>query len=227
MARRKSTKTRGLDFDVTGVTIDDLIKMDFKELQKYNEASVKKITSRLVSAMNKRYRRLEASEQGQLSPTYQWFAQRKAKGKGFYSVKGKSKSTTISLFKQLQEKLQQQTSTIKGFKEYEKELYSRLGIKFKSNETDLKKKFWKLVHRYEEQATDENSNWLSGGGSPIVFEYIANNLSDWENMTIEQKNAKITQLYEEATGKKQQKKRSEIKTESDLFEDAYEDEGEF
>ena len=125
------------------------------------------------------------------------------------------------------EKLQLQTSTIKGFKEYEKELYSRLGINFKSNETDLKKKFWNLVHRYEEQATDENSNWLSGGGSPVVFEYIANNLSDWEKMTIEQKNAKITQLYEEITGKKQQKKKGEIKTESDLFEDAYEDEGEF
>lgn len=226
MAKRKSTKKRGLDFDVTGVTINQLIQMDFKELQKYNEASVKKITSRLVSAMNKRYRRLEASEQGRLSPTYQWFEKRKAKGSGFYSVKGKSKSTTISLFKTLQEKMQQETSTIKGFKEYEKRLYDKLNISFKKNETELKKKFWKLVHLYDEQATNDNSNWLSGGGSPIVFEYIANNLSDWEQMTIEQKNAKITQLYEETTGKKQTQK---PKTESDLFNDvdAYEDEGDF
>lgn len=226
MAKRKSTKKRGLDFDVTGVTIDQLIQMDFKELQKYNEASVKKITSRLVSAMNKRYRRLEASEQGRLSPTYQWFEKRKAKGNGFYSVKGKSKSTTISLFKTLQEKMQQETSTIKGFKEYEKRLYNKLNISFKTNETELKKRFWKLVHLYDEQATNDNSNWLSGGGSPIVFEYIANNLSDWEKMTIEQKNAKITQLYEETTGKQQTQK---PKTESDLFNDvdAYEDEDDF
>lgn len=224
MAKRRKPKTRGLDFDVTGVTINQLIAMDFKELQKYNEASVKKITSRLVSAMNKRYRRLEASEQGRLSPTYQWFEKRKAKGNAFYSVKGKTKSTTISLFKQLQEKMQQETSTIKGFKEYEKRLYDKLNISFKTNEIDLKKKFWKLVHLYDEQATNENANWLSGGGSPVVFEYIANNLSDWEQMTIEQKNERITKLYEETTGKQQTKK---PKTESDLFEDVYEDEDEF
>lgn len=224
MAKRKNVKQRGLEFDVSGVTIDDLIKMDFKELSKYNERSVKKITSRLVSAMNKRYRRLESSEQGRLSPTYQWFEKRKSKGKGFYSVKGKSKTTTISLFKQLQEKMKQETSTIKGFKEYEKRLYSKLNINFKSNETALKQKFWNLVHRFEEQASKQNSNWLGGGGSPIVFEYIANNLSDWENMTIEQKNERISELYEEMTGQKQE---TNTMTESDLFEDAYEDEDEF
>lgn len=232
MAKRHKPKMRGIDFDVTGVTINQLIKMDFKELQKYNEASVKKITSRLVSAMNKRYRRLEASEQGRLSPTYQWFEKRQKKtGKGFYSVEGKTKATTISLFKQLQEKLQAETSTIRGFKAYEKQLYNKLGISFKDNQIEAKKKFWKLVHEFDEQSSKDNSNWMSGGGSPVVFNYIANNLGDWDNMTIQQRNDKIDELYEQVTGKKHQKQKQDSKyqTESDLMgeDDAYEDEGEF
>ena len=232
MAKRRNVKQRGIDFDVTGVTIDDLIKMDFKELAKYNERSVKKITSRLVSAMNKRYRTLERSKIGQLSPTFQWFEYRRNKGKQtFYSVKGKSKTTTISLFKTLQEKLQQETSTVKGFQEYEKKLYEDLGINFKKNDYELKKKFWRLVNQFNiDEISDENANWSTGGGSPIIFNYIANNLGNWETMTDVQKNARIDELYEQVTGQKRQQAEKEQKSESSFFEgqdDGYEDEDEF
>lgn len=228
MAKRRKPKQRGLEFDVTGVTINQLINMDFRELQKYNEASVKKITSRLVSAMNKRYRRLGASQEGQMSPTYQWFEKRERKGKGFYSVKGKGKSTTISLFKTLQEKLQQQTSTIKGYREFKRDLYKDLKLDFKNN-LDLEKKFWEVYNKYTETEDKTTENWKTGGGSPQVMQYILNQMGDWENMTSNQKQEVITKLYEDLKITEAKEKAQSGQTESSFFQngDEFEDEGEY
>lgn len=225
MAKRRKPKQRGIDFDVTGVTINQLIKMDFRELQKYNEASVKKITSRLVSAMNKRYRRLGASEQGQMSPTYQWFEKREKKGKGFYSVKGKTKSTTISLFKTLQEKLQQETSTISGYKKFKKKLYEDLELDFKGS-INQEKKFWEVYNKYSETEDKTTENWKTGGGSPQVMQYILNQMGDWENMNNDQKQEIINKLYEDLKITESKERASTGMTESSLFgdtEDEYED----
>lgn len=228
MGKKKSKKLKGLDYDVSGVSIEQLINMDFKELAKYNETSVKKITSRLVSAYNKRLRYLAKSERGRMSPTYQFFEKREAKqkGSGFFSVKGKSKSTSISLFQQLQEKLQQKTSTVKGFKEYQKELYKNLKLDFKKD-IEFEKKFWKIYNTYKETEDKTTENWKSGGGSPEVMQYILNKMGDWETMTDTQKQSVINQLYEELKITEQQEIDKSQMTESQLFDRAEDDEDAF
>lgn len=259
MGKKKSKKLKGLNFNVTGVTVEQLINMDFKELAKYNEASVKKITSRLVSAYNKRLNYLKNSERGRMSPTYYFFEQREKKqaGSGYYSVKGKGKSTTISLFKTLQDKLKQETSTVKGFEKYQKGLYEDLGLNFKrmTKETlkelktkgeyktewekltpsqiiklesfNLEKKFWEIYNKYTETQDKTTENWKTGGGSPEIMQYILNRLGDWETMSDDEKQAVINKLYEELKITEQAEIDKTQMTESQLFEKAEQDDDTF
>ena len=58
-------------FDVTGLTIKDIASLNKSTIDTLSKSDLSKVTSRLVSAMNKRIRYMGKSEIGRLSPTYQ------------------------------------------------------------------------------------------------------------------------------------------------------------
>lgn len=213
MGKSKKPKIKAT-FDVTGYSISDLMKMDISEIAQLNKSNISRITSRLVSAMNKRLKRLEKSEIGQLSQTYYWYKKKGSKG---YSVKGLSKKSTISLFETLKERLSKEQSTISGFKKYREQMYEKLGIKSFGKDIQTERKFWELYNKYAEtQSTKEAENWKKGGGSPVIMQYIRNNLKDFESMTIEERKQKIDSLYEEM----QLQEQSQMgMSESDFFDD--------
>ena len=66
-------------------------KISYSEWQKLPRSEQRRLTSTLVSAVNKRIRRLGESEIGRLSPTYQAFERR---GNQFYTGRGRKTLTT-------------------------------------------------------------------------------------------------------------------------------------
>lgn len=139
MAKIKTKAT----FDVTGLSIEDILKMDYDKILKMNEKDLKRVTSRLVSSANKRLVRLEKSEIGKNSPQYQNYKERGTK----FSVKGKNRAQTLKEFKALKTFHESKTGSVRGFKKVRKQQAERLGeIKLTEYQNN---RFWKVYHELE------------------------------------------------------------------------------
>ena len=108
--------------DVTGLSIEDIMDIDIDTFNRLGERDLRAITSRLVSASNKRIRSLE--KRGINSP-----AVRSLGSDGSFSTKlpsGVNKTQRVnklrSEFSRARNFLQMKTSTIKGYKSYEKQV---------------------------------------------------------------------------------------------------------
>lgn len=129
--------------DVTGLSIEEILNMSPERILKMNRKDLSSITSRLVSASNKRIRRLSKTEEGKLSPAYKKYEKR---GKMF-SVKGKNVNQLRNEFSQMKTFLNLKTSTVSGWKKVQKNIEERIG----KMTTTQSKKFWKLYHKLEEE----------------------------------------------------------------------------
>lgn len=99
---------------VSGLSINDIMSMDIRDFNKMSESDLRKVTGRLVSAGNKRMRRMESA--GIESPSL-----RKAeKSGGAFTVKDKNINQLRSEFMRAKSFLQSPTSSIKGYKETQK-----------------------------------------------------------------------------------------------------------
>lgn len=124
--------------------------MDWNDLNKLSPQEMKKVTSRLASAANKRIRRLEKTPRGTESFAYQVVEERGRK----FSVKGKNRNQLRNEFKNVRAFLKYKTSTIKGWNQYREKMEQRV-----SGATDgesqewserIWSKFWKVYRRIEE-----------------------------------------------------------------------------
>lgn len=114
---------------VSGMSINDIMNMDIKQFNKLTEPELRKVVGRLVSASNKRIRRMESS--GIETP-----ALRKVnKSGGVFSVKDKNLNQLRSEFSRAKSFLQSPTSSIKGYKEVQKKTVEGL----KKQGIDVKK----------------------------------------------------------------------------------------
>ena len=101
--------------DVKGLSIQDIIDMDWRDINRLNEKELRELSMRLNSAANKRLRRLEKSGMDEWSPAYSHIK----KSGGDFSVKGKD--TKVAIKNEIQRAsdfLRAKTSTDKGTKEY-------------------------------------------------------------------------------------------------------------
>lgn len=190
--------------DVGGLSVSDILKMNARDFRGVSTSNVKQITSRLVSAMNKRIVRLGKSEIGRLSPTWKAFEKR-----GKYSVKGLTRETTIQVFNRLKESLPKATS-LTEFKKYRKDLYKKLDIDFKGD-IQTEKDFWELYNKFQEY--DESYANTKKGISGDVINFLSNNVN-WKNKSLEDIKEIINKKIRELKGMKRA-----YKQESDYFED--------
>lgn len=187
-------------FDVTGLSIKDIASLGKSTIDQLSKSDLSKVTSRLVSAMNKRIRYLGKNEIGRLSPTYQAYEKRVRKGlgrEGFYSVKGKDPQQLKDLYRQLSKSLTSDVTTVKGWKKHRQEVFDKLGYNF-NNDQDREKKFWELYHKFQEQ--DPSYKQYRKEISDKVLTYIANEIgSDYTDSeeNIQKIKDKVDQLYEE------------------------------
>ena len=148
MVRKINKIPKGIK-SVKGLSTKDILKMD---VYKLNKTSLRQITNRLISARNKRLRRLynEAPSSPALRPHLDGVNKLLKQ----FSLKGaKTRNDVESVLKEVKSFMDAPTSTIKGFKSFENDVETLLGGKFESKEEanefyDLYKD-WKKHHKKE------------------------------------------------------------------------------
>lgn len=138
--------------DVKGLSIQDIIDMDWRDINRLNEKELRQLSMRLNSAANKRLRRLEKSGQSEWSSAY---AHVKKSG-GDFTVKGKD--TKVAIKNEIQRAsdfLQAKTSTAAGTKKYKKSILDLFGEDTKKKATKDGAKKRKPPEKYQDKAVGE------------------------------------------------------------------------
>ena len=91
--------------------LQDLINISPETLNKMTAKELKSVVQIMVSAGNKRIRRLEQTERGTNAPAYQKYLERGTK----FSTKGKNLNELRNEYKNIKSFLSSKTSTVKGF----------------------------------------------------------------------------------------------------------------
>lgn len=137
--------------NIKGLKISDILKMDWEQINKLPERDLKQLTSRLVSASNKRIRALEKTKLGKSSFAYQTVEERGRK----FSVRGKNVGQTKQEFKLAKRFLEMKTSTTKGWKKYRESVEQRTASATEGESLDWSgrtwSKYWKVYRRFEEE----------------------------------------------------------------------------
>lgn len=135
---------------IKGLTIQNIIDMDWETLNSLTGTEIRQVTSRLVSASNKRLRRLEKATRGKSSFAYQKVESR---GRDF-SIRGKDINQVKQEFKLAKQFLQYKTSTVKGWKQYRTKMEQRTGYATSGESINWSdktwSKYWKVYRRFEE-----------------------------------------------------------------------------
>ncbi len=184
--------------DVSGMSIKDIMDVDIETFNNYNERELRQVTSRLVSASNKRIRNLE--KRGITSPAYKSLGT-----KTRFSVKLDKNVTSSQRINKLRQEfasarnfLTKKTSTIRGYESYQKSIVDELekstGIKIKSG--DVTKIYETLNKAQERGIVPTNTTGVKGGskGSLQAREIITNIIND-KNITDENLFDKIESEY--------------------------------
>lgn len=129
--------------------------MTFTKFKKLPIEEQRRVTSILVSAMNKRIKRLGETEIGKLSPTYQAYLNRQKEGKGndgYYSIKDIRNSTDDlhNRFEALAESLKKATS-VREWKALRNKTLSALNLEGIDMESE--KAFWSMYRKFQEDKT--------------------------------------------------------------------------
>lgn len=195
MKKQKAT------INVKGLSIDDIMNKDWSDLAKLNLTDLKALTQRLVSASNKRLKRLESSNVGD----YSGALQRRKKSVGEFSTKGKNINELRSEFRKAKNFLQSKTSTIAGTRKTINIISKKItgsGLNetqgFKSARTY--KRFWNLYHILEETQSGLISITIgSAEAQKIVYDAMKNNRSNAG--AIQEVNDRLDELYEDLASK--------------------------
>lgn len=183
--------------NVKGLSIQDIMSMDWNDLNKLSAKEMKQVTSRLVSAANKRVRRLQKTKLGTSSLAYQTVEKR---GRNF-SVRGKNVNQVRNEFKIARNFLNMKTSTVTGWKDYQKDVANRVksstGIDVSKWSVDLQSKMWKVYRKFEESY----GGTFRKGDSDRIQKMLVEMLDETETMSekelIKSLEDKYTDLYED------------------------------
>lgn len=104
---------------VKGKSVNDLLRLDIKDIDLLSESDLRQVVSRLADAGNKRIKRLDDAG------IYSAPAER-VKRSGKFSTKGLSKVELRNELKRVRAFLRTEMSTVKGYRKAEKEIFQRL-----------------------------------------------------------------------------------------------------
>lgn len=173
---------------ITGLSIQDILDMDWKEIDKLSLEEMKQLSMRLNSAANKRLRRVEKSGDQRWSPAYQAV---QTSG-GDFSVKGKNTKAEVKA--ELQRAgsfLSTKTSTVRGTKQHKKKieelikppkkLEAESPVSVDSDQvpdqedaynTELTENARKTLFRTLDRLRDTNSAMVHNIGSDVIIKEI-------------------------------------------------------
>ena len=126
------------------------MEMSWDEINQLSAKDLKSVKSRLVSASNKRIKRLASTKTGKSSFAYQTVEERGRK----FSVRGKDTNALRQEFKLSKNFLNMKTSTVKGWKKYRANVEERTGYATSGESLEWSdrtwSKYWKVYRRFEE-----------------------------------------------------------------------------
>lgn len=186
-----------MSFNVKGKSVSDILNMDYNDFISMNYSDMRKAVSRLVSAGNKRIRRLESKglETGATD-----FVKRSG---GYFSTKGKNLNQLRAEFSRAKAFFGMKSSTIKGLKEVRKGMQDRLkefnkGQKITESVMDRVMRSYEELKRLDPSVNNkrEKYNILQS-----IYEEVKNN-SDTPvgEVAMKMKN-RVAELYEEQAKK--------------------------
>lgn len=189
--------------------IEDYFNISFKEFKKMDYSEQKRITSKLVSAMNKRIKRLgeyvdeENNEIGKLSPTYQAYEKRGS----YYSIKDKTGKTLsgdalYNKYEQLVSSLKRATS-VREWKKLRNETLTELNLEDIDIETE--KAFWSMYRKFQEEPARKFKKYKKEISGKILS-YIASTFEKQGYDYTEKTKAKIKRWLKREYEKDQRKK---------------------
>ncbi|WP_407416492.1 hypothetical protein [Methanobrevibacter sp.] len=182
--------------NVKGLKINDILNIDLDTFNNLNESQLRAITSRLVSAGNKRIRRLE--EHNINSPALQGLGKNNRFSTKLSSdvKKGNQTNKLREEFARARSFLVAETSTIKGFNKYKERTYERLSKEMHIPKESLKdildvNKLFEIHHKLQQKGLI--SSYAHSKGSIQGRNQIAEMLLSNPNLTAEE----IERWYEE------------------------------
>lgn len=146
MPKKKQTLKSRQTVNVTGLSIQDILDMNPEDILKMKDADLTAIGKRLVSASNKRIRRLLASPGGEYSP-----ALKKAPKEGFsvdIAKGGTHRNKVLSEVTRMREFLSKKTSSVRGFTKVRKYFNKHYKVPL---DPEKSSKFWKVYRAFEEE----------------------------------------------------------------------------
>ena len=188
--------------------IEQIFNITSKEFKKMDYSEQKRITSKLVSAMNKRIKRLGMSEIGRLSPTYQAYENRGS----YYSIKDKEGKTLsgdalYNRYEQLASSLEKATS-VRKWKKLRNETLTKLNIE--DIDTETEKAFWSMYRKFQEEPSRKYKQYKKEISGKILS-YIASTFEqqgyDYTAKTKEKIKRWLKSEYEKEQRKKAQRNR--------------------
>lgn len=123
--------------NVKGLKIKDILNIDLDTFNSLNESELRAVTSRLVSASNKRIRRLEKYKLN--TPSYQHLGDSKRFSTKLGNISKQQKVNRLRiLFSNMRSFLTSETSTIGGYKKFINKTYQRLSKELNLSVKDIK-----------------------------------------------------------------------------------------
>ncbi len=175
--------------DVTGLTVKDILNMSTRQINALDAKDLARVSSRLVSAANKRMRRLEKA--GIESPAYR-NAQR---GGGAFSIKGKDEVAIKNEFVRMKTFMEGKTSTVRGAKQAQKKMvdeFKKVGVEMEEENVD---RVMKIYDRLKEIDPSVSLKQFKYAIQDSVSKYVEQDMTDTEIM--EKMQERIAELYEE------------------------------
>lgn len=191
-------KKKNGNYDVTGLSINEIMNIDLDTFNNMGERELKQITSRLVSASNKRIRTFE--KKGITSP-----AVRSLGTNNRFSVKLSDDVTPQNRVNKLRQEyararsfLSMKTSTMKGYNSYLKDIKedieSQIGRPLKKGEIT---KAYRILHKMQESGqVDAPRSSGSMQAREIIFNILNDNLELDDDVIIEKANKEYEDYYE-------------------------------
>ena len=183
--------------NVDGLSIQDILNMDYADVAKLSRKELSKITSRLVSASNKRLRRLEKSDYIGESPAYR--SVRIRTGDVRFSVKGKSQGQLQNVFTEAKHFLNLKTSTLKGYKNVIKNIKDTIQTKVGKSisEIDVSKLYDALHKAQESGLVDKRGSKGSEIAVGYIIDMLENNPDKTVDEIVDEINEYSSNMYEE------------------------------
>lgn len=142
--------------NVKGLKVTDILNIDLDTFNNLNESELRKITSRLVSASNKRIRRLQKHDIN--SPAVQGLGTNKSFSTKLpkYTSKQQRVNRLRNEFARARSFLTSETSTISGYKKFAKRTRQRIAKELNMTEKQVEKsldlnKLYDLLHKAQQR----------------------------------------------------------------------------